>query len=412
MVDPKKVKKVVLSSALAGVIMTTPMTGYAAFGDQLLKQGMRHQDVKELQEVLRSKGYFTYNTSTGYFGSITKDAVMRFQRDANLSVDGIVGPKTFQALNTASTTTKAKASQAKPTAETHPLLRMGSRGQAVTDLQNKLAAEGLYTYKIDGIYGSRTAKAVRQYQQKYGLQVDGIVGPKTWDRLNDSVKRESSKQANPVPKNNSSNPSVIKFGSRGATVTELQNLLKASGVFPYAVDGIFGSQTLAAVKRFQLQQGLTVDGIVGSQTWAKLRSPDKPPTPGNGKNSSKSEKNSSFNVMQLIADAGALRGSPYVWGGTTPSGFDCSGFLVYVFKKQGVNIPRTVAQQWNFGKSVSKPSVGDIVFFETYKSGPSHNGIYVGNNQFIHSGTSTGVTISNLNSNYWKTRYLGAKRLH
>lgn len=410
MVDPKKVKKVVLSSALAGVILTTPMTGYAALGDQWLKQGMRHQDVRELQDVLRNKGYFTYNTSTGYFGSITKDAVMRFQKDANLMVDGIVGPMTFKALDTTSSKTKAKASQPKPSADKNPLLRVGSRGQAVTDLQNMLAAEGLYTYTIDGIYGSRTAQAVRQYQQKNGLQVDGIVGPETWGRLNQPVKEskpinENKKEEKKgTSKQSEHAPAVVKLGSRGAAVTELQNLLNAAGVFPYAVDGIFGSQTLSAVKNFQLQQGLTVDGVVGTKTWAKLKSPDK--------NKIDHNKSSNFNVMQLIADAGALRGAPYAWGGTTPSGFDCSGFLVYVFKKQGMNIPRTVAQQWNFGKSVSKPSVGDIVFFETYKPGPSHNGIYVGNNQFIHSGTSTGVTISNLNSNYWKTRYLGAKRLH
>src|SRR5690606_4904057 len=105
-------------------------------------------------------------------------------------------------------------------------------------------------------------------------------------------------------------------------------------------------------------------------------------------------------------------GVPYVWGGTTPKGFDCSGFIQYVFKKQNVNLPRTVSQMWNAGKTVSKPQVGDIVFYETYKKGPSHAGIYIGNNKFIQAGTSTGVTITDMNNSYWKPRYLGAKRLH
>lgn len=402
MVDPKKVKKVVLSSTVAGMVFAAPLTGYAALGDQMLKQGMSHHDVKELQELLRGKGYFTYHTSTGYFGSITRQAVMDFQRDANLSVDGVVGPMTFKALNV--------TTSSKPTSDVNsrPLLRAGSRGQAVTDLQNKLKVAGLYTMKVDGIFGSGTERAVRQFQQKNGLQVDGIAGPQTWAALNGVQADKPAEAQPPKETNQGSSNDIVRLGARGAVVKDVQTKLKAAGVFPYTVDGIFGQQTLAAVKKFQMQQGLTVDGVVGPKTWAKLKSPDKP-NPGN---SNFNPGSTSFNVIQLVAHAGELIGSPYVWGGTTPSGFDCSGFIVYVFKKQGVQLPRTVAEQWNYGKKVSQPSVGDVVFFKTTTNGPSHNGIYVGNNQFIHSGTSTGVTISSMDNNYWKSRYLGARQLY
>ncbi|KAB2335681.1 peptidoglycan endopeptidase [Bacillus mesophilum] len=114
-------------------------------------------------------------------------------------------------------------------------------------------------------------------------------------------------------------------------------------------------------------------------------------------------------VLQIITEAKKHIGVPYVWGGTSPAGFDCSGFIHYSFLKAGVSIPRTVETIWAAAKTVAAPKVGDLVFFETYKKGPSHAGIYLGNNEFIHAGSSTGVTISSMNSTYWKPRYLGAK---
>lgn len=120
--------------------------------------------------------------------------------------------------------------------------------------------------------------------------------------------------------------------------------------------------------------------------------------------------NQQSQVNQLIKEAKKHIGVPYTWGGNSPSsGFDCSGFLKYVFNQIGVSIPRTVETIWQATTSVSSPQPGDIVFFETYKKGPSHAGIYLGNNQFIHAGTSTGVTIADMSSSYWKPKYLGAK---
>jgi peptidoglycan DL-endopeptidase LytE len=113
-------------------------------------------------------------------------------------------------------------------------------------------------------------------------------------------------------------------------------------------------------------------------------------------------------VRAVIDEAKKYIGTPYLWGGTTPAGFDCSGFVNYVFNKVGVSLPRTVASQWAATSPVSVPNPGDIVYFETYQAGPSHDGIYIGNNQFIHAGSS-GVTISDLTTTYWKTKYLGAR---
>ncbi|QNU67487.1 C40 family peptidase [Ruminiclostridium herbifermentans] len=121
----------------------------------------------------------------------------------------------------------------------------------------------------------------------------------------------------------------------------------------------------------------------------------------------------SSKVSAIISTAKSFIGVPYVWGGTTASGFDCSGYIQYVLSKNGISVPRTAAEQYKVGTSVSKSNlrVGDLVFFTTYKEGPSHLGFYLGDGNFIHASSSKGVTISSLNSNYYSSRYIGAKRV-
>ncbi|MYL34646.1 LysM peptidoglycan-binding domain-containing protein [Pontibacillus yanchengensis] len=116
--------------------------------------------------------------------------------------------------------------------------------------------------------------------------------------------------------------------------------------------------------------------------------------------------------QDLITTAKQYLGVPYQWGGESPSGFDCSGFLQFVFEEHGLSIPRTVATIYPAGTEIFSPQRGDLVFFETYKEGPSHAGIYLGNDRFIHASSSQGVTISSMNNVYWEPRYIGAKKYY
>jgi probable lipoprotein NlpC len=105
-------------------------------------------------------------------------------------------------------------------------------------------------------------------------------------------------------------------------------------------------------------------------------------------------------------------GTPYLSGGNTKSGADCSGFVSSVYReKEGVYIPRTTSEEFKMGTSVDKKDliVGDLVFFGEYTR-INHVGIYVGSGNFIHASTSSGVMVSPLEDIYWKPRYVGARR--
>ena len=189
-------------------------------------------------------------------------------------------------------------------------------------------------------------------------------------------------------------------GDDGEEVLAIQKRLVELNYSIGTIDGEFGPATEKAIKAFQSAQGLEVDGIVGSATYKALMNKEMPP-------------NRSQNVVRNILRAAySVIGTPYVFGGTSPYGFDCSGFTQYAFARAGVHLPRMADEQFYYGKRVSMSQLraGDLIFYTTYEPGASHVGIYVGNGNFIHAGCSTGVTVSSAFTGYWGARYYGACR--
>jgi peptidoglycan DL-endopeptidase CwlO len=130
--------------------------------------------------------------------------------------------------------------------------------------------------------------------------------------------------------------------------------------------------------------------------------------------SGKATSDPSAIAYSITGTALDLRGKPYREGGSDPSGFDCSGFVRYVYAQHGVIVPRTVSEQYRAGRAIDAPAIeaGDLVFFTTVAPGATHVGIALGGGQFVHAPSGAGqVRLERLSAPYWSTRFVGARRV-
>lgn len=305
----------------------------------------------------------------GNFGSATLAKVKAFQKTKGLYVDGQVGPNTWRALGGFPTST----TPTKPPTTTNPAptnvtwVRYGDHGALVKVVQQRLGG-----ITIDGSFGNATLAKVKSFQKAKALYVDGVVGPNTWQALGGYPKDVPSDPPTTPDPPNKCEVTTLRYGSGGELVQVLQR--RIGGV---AVDGSFGNATLARVKAYQSSKGLPSTGVVDAATWSALggfpcdvQNPQPPTDPGQTTNKG----------QEIISIAKQYLGVPYVWGGASPSGFDCSGLTQYVYAKAGIKIPRVAHSQQDFLKPTSSPQPGDLVFFGT----PAyHVGIYLGNNTQI-----------------------------
>ena len=181
-----------------------------------------------------------------------------------------------------------------------------------------------------------------------------------------------------------------------------QQKLQVLGFSDERPSGRMTEATSTALKSFQKQHKLKADGELNDATYHKLTW-----------EAFAKEGIPKVKGKEIVSRAAKYKGVPYVFGGTTTKGFDCSGYVQYVFKDCKAKLPRLADEQALQGIFVTQKQLrpGDLVFFTTYAAGASHVGIYAGDGQFWSASSSKGVMLSSLKDDYWKQRYYGARRV-
>lgn len=243
-----------------------------------ISYGSEGPSVSTVQTRLRTLKFYSGSVD-GKYGYSTYMAVRAFQRSKSLQVDGIVGPKTWaaliQPLVAPKPTPKPAPKPENTTIPKNPRVQYGSSGYLVRLVQQELTALKYKPGKIDGKFGYTTYLAVRSFQSKNNLQVDGIVGGKTWNKLFGGFAKPAV-----APKAPTTYVFRLSYGASGSTVVKLQDALNALGYLGNGQnDGIFGYRTYLAVRSFQSVNKLKVDGVVGPKTWSLINSPDAKPKP-------------------------------------------------------------------------------------------------------------------------------------
>ncbi len=402
----------------------------------VLQLGDEGAGVEEIQDRLYELGYIDKASRTGTFGEKTQSAVVAFQTANKLTVDGLVGMKTKEALYADNVVGN--------------VFKSGDKDDAIVAYQQRLIALGYLSssFTPTGKMDSKTVSAVREFQDANGLVKDGVLGPTTISVLN---SEEALKYA-------------IRLGMSGSKVKDVQRSLRKLGYLSSSqVTGYFDEETEDAVKLFQKRNGLSQDGEVGSKTLAKLsdsgakRAPSTPtpkptkkatkapkatatPKPGSkttpkpgSKNTPKPTKapkatatpkpssGSSSKVEKFISVAKSKLGCPYVRGAKGPNRFDCSGFVYWCLNQAGVKQSYMTSISWRSCSkykritSMSSLKRGDVLVFKGKTNSTGHVGIYLGSGKMIDASSGAGkvrITDSNiLNSTYWKEHFLMAYRI-
>lgn len=400
------------------LLMSDGAKSYAA------KKGDSGADIESIQWRLYQLGYVaSRDMVTGNFGDKTEEAVKKFQEINGIAIDGTVGHQTYNLIY--SEDVKAN------------ILIFGDSSDVVLAAQKRLADLGYLTTKPDGEYGADTVAAIKVFQAKNALVVDGYLGPGTREVLMSDAAVHNG----------------LGLGDENEQVTKVQTLLaKYEYLKKGNVTGYFGEITLNAVKNFQKRNGLSADGVVGAQTLKKLTSenPKKAAKGDADKNqktnnttttitttaaasSGGTQQNSdagsnqnvvitgsvpntdangvSSSVSALLAVARTKIGCRYSYGSKGPDRFDCSGFVYWCLNQVGVAQSYITSSGWrNVGKytrisNYNDLRAGDIIVVN------GHVGIISTGGYLIDASSSNGRVIERPLGSWWANHFIVGWRL-
>lgn len=351
-----------LVGGVATVALVATFSGKASAADHVVKQG----------DTL-------WNIANQYKTTITKI------KELNSLKSDIIYPKQVLKVDGKSSTSKTPA--VKSSAK--------SSGTPSTTGSTYTVKSGDYLYKI----ASAHKISVAQLKQWNGLSSDLIRPGQVL-----KVKAGGGSSA-PAPTSSSSSGSGTNNNSGSTGNAKTYKVVRGDTL------GKIAAKYGTTVSKLKQANGLSSDLIYVGQT---LRLSGSAPASSTNKQTAASVSNPvQKKVGNVVQTAKQYIGTKYAWGGTTPAGFDCSGFIYYAFKQAGHNISRLGTDgYYNRSFYTKSPQAGDLVFFKnTYRSGISHMGIYLGGNQFIHAGNN-GVEVTSLSNSYWKSKFDGFKRFY
>ncbi len=409
------------------------------------KYGDDHTEVMVIQTRLMELGYMGEDEPSYYYGPTTTESVTNFQKKCGLTADGITGEETYKRL----------FSKDAP----YNSVSEGAEGADVQSLQERLKDLG-FLEKATGYFGTSTTAAVKTFQQKNGLAVDGNIGKMTREMLySDGVKAnvlgygdegeivekyqqklmdlaylttkvdgnygqdtvDAVKQfqadyglvadgylgasTREVLDSEDVIANVLQVGDEGTMVTKVQKHLKNYGYLSAGATGYYGEDTEAAVKQFQAKNGLAADGKVGAATLRMMAA-------GNAVNVNGSRGSTSSGVNRFINIAMSKLGCRYILGAKGPNQFDCSGFVYWCLNQAGINQGYMTSYYWQRTtrykriNSMSELRRGDVI---SYKG---HVAICAGNGYMIDASSRNGkVVYRSYQSSYWYTHFVCGYRI-
>lgn len=248
------------------------------------------------------------------------------------------------------------------------------------------------------------ARPVKAVPEPAAVEADTAAKPAAEVKAPKQAKPEKKvkKAAAKKSKKTKEKQSKVQVQQSNWRLKVAQQKLQVLGFSDERPSGRMTEATSTALKSFQKQHKLKADGELNDATYHKLTW-----------EAFAKEGIPKVKGKEIVSRAAKYKGVPYVFGGTTTKGFDCSGYVQYVFKDCKAKLPRLADEQALQGIFVTQKQLrpGDLVFFTTYAAGASHVGIYAGDGQFWSASSSKGVILSSLKDDYWKQRYYGARRV-